>query len=461
MEWYLEVCDAAELSDKRYAIKGMNIWRPYAYKIMHNVDEFTRKEMARTGHDEVLFPLMIPETYFRKEQEQIKGFGGEVFWVDYAGENKLEERYVVRPTSETAMYSIFPLWIRSHADLPLRTFQIVNVFRYETKQTRPFMRVREIHFFEDHSCFATYEESEAHMKVDLEVVKTCLTRLGLPYLTSRRPDWDKFPGAHYSVGCDVVMPSGRTLQCATVHQYKDNFAKAYDITYEAPDGTRKHVHQTTYGMSERLVGAIIGVHGDDRGLILPPEVAPIQVVIVPIIFKGKEAPVLAKAKELFERLSKAGIRVHLDDRDKNAGEKYFHWELRGVPLRIEVGPRDLEKNQVALARRDEAKAFVPDPGLEERVRTTLGQIQEALHARQLGFQGSKVHRAHKIEEARKLGDIVVLPVCDKAECGHGIEEALDYKTLGVPMDEDADASKERCAHCGQGAKEWIRFARTY
>lgn len=462
MEWYLEVCDVAELSDKRYAIKGMNIWRPYAYKIMHSIDEFTRKEMARTGHDEVLFPLMIPESYFRKEQEQIKGFGGEVFWVDFAGENKLEERYIIRPTSETAMYSIFPLWIRSHADLPLRTFQIVNVFRYETKQTRPFMRVREIHFFEDHSCFATYDESEAHMKVDLEVVKECLTRLGLTYLTSRRPDWDKFPGAHYSVGCDVVMPSGRTLQCATVHQYKDNFSKAYDITYEAPDGTRKFVHQTTYGMSERLVGATIGVHGDDRGLILPPEVAPIQIVLVPIIFKGKEAPVLAKCKELLERLTNAGYRVHFDDRDRNAGEKYFHWELRGVPLRIELGPRDLEKGNVAFARRDGAgKGFFPDKELETQVKTLLEQIQHALLDKQKKFQDTQVHRAKKIEEGRALGGIIALPVCDKAECGHGIEEALDYKTLGMPMDESSDASHEACAHCNGPAKEWIRFARTY
>jgi prolyl-tRNA synthetase len=461
MEWYLEVCDVAELCDKRYAIKGMNIWRPYAYKIMHNIDEHTRKEMARTDHDEVLFPLMIPETYFRKEQEQIKGFGGEVFWVDYAGENKLDERYVIRPTSETAMYSIFPLWIRSHADLPLRTFQIVNVFRYETKQTRPFMRVREIHFFEDHSCFATYEDSEAHMKVDLDVVRACLGRLALPYLTSRRPDWDKFPGAHYSVGCDVVMPSGRTLQCATVHQYKDNFAKAYDITYEAPDGTRKHAHQTTFGMSERLVGATIGVHGDDRGLLLPPEVAPIQVVVIPIIFKGKEAPVLAKCAEVVERLKKLGVRVHFDERDRNAGEKYFHWELRGVPLRVEVGPRDIEKGNFAWARRDAGKGFSPDAELETLVPKMLSEIQTALNERQLAFQRAQVHRAKKIEEARKLGGIVVLPVCDKAECGHGIEEALDYKTLGVPIDEPSEASGEACAHCGKPAQDWIRFARTY
>ncbi|HLE48275.1 MAG TPA: proline--tRNA ligase [Candidatus Thermoplasmatota archaeon] len=461
MEWYLEVCDVAELCDKRYEIKGMNVWRPYAWKVMHNIDEFTRKEMARTEHDEVLFPLMIPEKSFQKESEQIKGFGGEVFWVDFAGENKLDERYVIRPTSETAMYPMFKIWVRSHADLPLRTFQIVNVFRYETKQTRPFMRVREIHFFEDHSCFATYEDSEAHMQVDLEVVRNCLTRLALPYLTCRRPDWDKFPGAHYSVGCDVVMPSGRTLQCATVHQYKDNFAKAYEISFEAPDGSRKFAHQTTFGMSERLVGAIVGVHGDDRGLILPPEVAPIQVVVVPILFKGKEQPVLDAAREVAHRLREKGLRVHLDDRDRNAGEKYYHWELRGVPLRLEIGPRDLEKGSVMTVRRDGGKAIVPMPQVEAEVEKLLQHVQADLLERQTLFQNTQIHKAHKIEEARKLGGIVVLPICDKAECGHGVEEALDYKTLGVPMDEASDASQESCAHCGKAAKEWIRFARTY
>ncbi len=461
MEWYNEVVEVAELTDKRYPIKGMNVWRPYAWKIMLNIDTFTRREMERTGHDEVKFPLMIPEVLFQKEAEQIKGFGGEVFWVDHAGENKLDERWIVRPTSETAMYSIFPLWIRSHADLPLKTFQIVNVFRYETKQTRAFMRVREIHFFEDHSCFATFEDAEEHVKTDLDVVKNCLTRLSLPYLTSRRPDWDKFPGAFYSVGCDVVMPSGRTLQCATVHQYRTNFSQAYDISYENAKGNREFVHQTTYGMSERLVGAVVGVHGDDRGLILPPQVAPVQVVLVPIIFKGKEAGILDKLRQAAEKLRAAGLRVHVDDRDRTAGEKYYHWELKGVPLRLELGPRDLEKGQLAFARRDGGKGFFPETELVPKVEAILASIQDALLNKQREFLKTQVHRVKKVEEARKAGAIVVLPICAKAECGHAVEEALDYKTLGVPMDEASDARAEKCAHCAQAAVEWIRFARTY
>lgn len=464
MEWYNEVVEVAELTDKRYPIKGMNVWRPYAWKLMMNIDAVTRSEMARTGHDEVLFPLLIPESVFQKEADQIKGFGSEVFWVEKAGENVLEERWLLRPTSETAMYSIFPLWIRSHADLPLKTYQVVNVFRYETKQTRAFMRVREIHFFEDHSCFATFEESEAHVKEDLEIAANVLERLALPHLRSRRPEWDKFPGAHYSIGCDIVMPSGRTLQCATVHEYKTNFSEAYGIQYEDDKGNRQFVHQTTFGMSERLVGATVGVHGDDRGLVLPPEVAPVQVVVVPIIFKGKEAAVLEKVKAVGEALRAAGLRVEVDLRERTAGEKYFHWELRGVPLRLEVGPRDLEKGNVAFARRDagkEGKGLFPEVQLTSKVKELLASIQHDLRARQEAFQKSQVHVVKTIEAGRKAGAIVVLPLCDKAECGHAVEEALDYKTLGVPVDATSEAGGEKCANCGLGAIEWIRFARTY
>lgn len=462
VEWYNEIVEVAELTDKRYPIKGMNVWRPYGWKIMRLIDEVTRSEMERTGHDEVHFPLLIPETLFAKEAEQIKGFGEEVFWVDRAGGNELEEPWLLRPTSETGMYSVFRLWIRSHADLPLKTYQIVNVFRYDTKQTRAFMRVREIHFFEDHSCFATFEESEAHVKEDLEVVETVFERLALPHLRSRRPDWDKFPGAFYSVAADVLMPSGRGLQCATVHEYKQNFAKAFDIQYETEGGDHDFVHQTTFGMSERLVGALVGVHGDDQGLVLPPHVAPIQVVVVPIVFKGKEEGVQEAAEKVAEDLRAAGLRVTLDDRDRTAGEKYYHWELRGVPLRIELGPKDLKKKQVFSARRDDgSKEGIPLDNLVEGVHEKLDAIHEALKAKQEAFQKAHTFRLAKVEDARGKNGVVELPVCEREDCGHGIEEALDVRTIGVPVDADADASGERCAHCTKPARDWVRFAKTY
>jgi prolyl-tRNA synthetase len=411
-----------------------------------------------------------------KEADQIKGFGSEVFWVTHAGDNALPdgERWVVRPTSECAMYEIFPLWIRSHSDLPLQTFQICNVFRYETKQTRAFMRVREIHFFEDHSVFADEGTAREHVELDLQIVKNVYDRLALPALYSKRPDWDKFPGAVDSTGADVVMPSGRTLQCATVHYYGTNFAKAYGMTYEADGGKHEHCHQTTYGMSERLVGAVVGCHGDDNGLILAPEIAPIQVVVVPVLFKGTDEAVLAACREVATRLRAAGLKVELDERNKSSGEKYFHWELRGVPLRLEVGPKDVEKKSVFAARRDvpgrDGKKPIAMADLEPGVKSLLADIHKALHARQVEFVKTRVKHPKTLDEAKQLdgeaqkagvGYILTMAICSDL-CAAQVEKGLDIKTLGVPAGVDrAQNVGGTCAVCGKHAKDTLRFARTY
>ncbi|MES2154904.1 MAG: proline--tRNA ligase [bacterium] len=472
MEWYNEVVEVAELTDKRYPIKGMNIWRPYGQRIMSAIDDYTRAEMRRTHHDEVSFPLMIPEKLFMKEADQIKGFGSEVFWVTHAGDNELPEgeRWIVRPTSECAMYEIFPLWIRSHSDLPLTTYQICNVFRYETKQTRAFMRVREIHFFEDHSVFADEKTAREHVALDLDIVRHVYAKLALPALYSKRPDWDKFPGAVDSTGADVVMPSGRTLQCATVHYYGTNFAKAYDMKYESETEGHKLCHQTTYGMSERLVGAVVGCHGDDNGLVMPPDIAPIQVVIVPVVFKGSEEAVLAACKTVRDRLDLAGFRVELDERAKAAGEKYYHWELRGVPLRLEVGPKDVEKKSVFSARRDmgrEGKKAIPMDHLEQGVKDVLASIQKTLLDKQAAFVATRIKHPKSLDEAKRLDDegqkanvgyILTMPICG-TECAANVEKTLDIKTLGVPVDETF--APAACAVCSKPAKDTLRFARTY
>jgi prolyl-tRNA synthetase len=301
-DWYNALIEGANLSDKRYPVKGMNVWTPYGWKIMTAIDAAIRREMEATDHQEVCFPLLIPATEFEKEAQHIKGFSSEVFWVTKAGDNVLDVPLLLRPTSETAMYPMFKLWVRSHADLPLKVFQIINVFRYDTKMTRTFVRVREIHFFEAHTCHATFEDAEAQIKEDLAVWARVSKDLALPYLTARRPEWDKFPGAFYTIGFDVLGPSGKAMQMASVHQYKTNFAEAYDITYEDEKGDRKHVHQTTYGMSERLLGAVVAVHGDDKGIVLPPAIAPVQAVVVPIQAKGKTEEVLSAAKALTDVL---------------------------------------------------------------------------------------------------------------------------------------------------------------
>ncbi len=459
-QWYNEIVELADLCDKRYPIKGMNIWRPYGWKLMGNVDNLIRAEMNATEHDEVSFPLLIPESFFKKEEEHIEGFSAEVYWITHAGHNQLEERWLLRPTSETAMYSIFSLWIRSHTDLPLKVYQIVNTFRYETKQTRAFIRVREIHFFEAHTCHRDFEDAEAQVAQDQHIADTLLHKLCLPYIFCKRPEWDKFAGAHYTISIDVLMPSNRTLQVGSIHQYRDNFSKPYEITYETEDGSHEHCHQTTYGMSERLLGAIVGVHADNKGLVLPPEVAPIQAVIIPIIFKGKEELVNSAAQDLYNKLKESGIRTHLDTRDINPGNKYYDWELKGVPLRIEIGPRDVASNHVVVVPRDTGeKHNIPIPEAPQHITKELGSLAQRLYNKASQHLKDNYHQATTIEQAKTLSGIIELPWCGNDACALEIEEILEGNTLGEPLEERE--CKNTCPVCNQPATRWMRYAKSY
>ena len=384
--WYPFIVEAADLVDKRYPIKGMDVWRPYGWKAMKLIDRLTHRQMEITDHEEVNFPLLIPENLLEKEnllvarlkkareenidpdelrlEEEEAGFKKEVYWVKHAGENDLDIPMFLRPTSETAMYTMFPLWIRSHADLPLKIYQMVNTFRYETKQTRSFIRVREIHFFEAHTAHASEEDATKQIEQDLDIVDKIMHDLCIPVIKAKRPTWDTFPGAWYTIGIDAVMPNGRTLQVASCHHYRDQWAKAFDIKFETESEGHKFCHQTTYGMSERLLGAVVGVHGDDDGLIMPPAIAPIQVVMIPIRAENNPAVMIA-IQNMKKQLEEAGIRCKIDDRDIRPGSKYYDWEIKGVPLRIELGPRDLESKAAMMAPRiGEKQSFLIDDTVE-------------------------------------------------------------------------------------------------
>jgi prolyl-tRNA synthetase len=461
-EWYNEIVELADLCDKRYPIKGMNVWRPYGWKLMNHVDRQIREEMEKTNHQEVYFPLLIPESSFKKEEEHIEGFGSEVYWITHAGTNELEERWLLRPTSETAMYPMFSIWIRSHADLPLKIFQIVNTFRYETKQTRAFIRVREIHFFEAHTCHVDFEDAEKQVKEDREIADRLLKKLCMPYIFCKRPEWDKFAGAFYTISIDVLMPSGRTLQLGSIHQYLDNFSKPYEISYETESGEHNYCHQTTYGMSERILGALIGIHGDNKGLVMPPAVAPTQVVIIPIIFKGKEKEILDACEILSKKLAEENIKSHVDNRDISPGTKYYDWELKGVPLRIEIGPRDLDKKEIVLVRRDtgEKKSVSQDASIET-ITVELDNISKNLYENAKKFLDENMHRVQNIEEAKDKKGIVELPWCGNENCALEIENILDGNTLGEPIEDDEECKKYSCPMCGKPAETWMRFAKTY
>jgi prolyl-tRNA synthetase len=292
-EWFRQMLMDAEILDYRYPIKGCGVWLPYGFKIRKHVTQLLRNLHDAKGHDEVQFPILVTETNIRKEATHIKDFENELFWVTHGGTKPLELRYALRPTSETAMYPMFELWIRNHSDLPLKLYQIGSVFRYETKTTRPIIRVREVSTFKEaHTCHANLDNTETQIQEAIQIYKDFFDACSISYTISRRPDWDKFPGSLYSIAFDVLMPDGRTLQSGTVHNLGQNFSKAFNIKFETIEGDHDFVWQTCYGISERSIAALIAVHGDDNGIVLGPKLAPLQIIIIPIPHKESVAAIL-------------------------------------------------------------------------------------------------------------------------------------------------------------------------
>ncbi len=454
-EWYHEVIQQAEIMDVRYPVKGLYVWFPFGYKLRNLVYGRLREIMDRE-HDEVYFPALIPETELGKEGQHIKGFEDEVYWITHGGIDRLDVKLALRPTSETAMYPMFKLWIRSHADLPLRVYQIVNVFRYETKHTRPLIRLREITSFKEaHTAHRNYEEAEENVKMAVNAYKEFFDSLAIPYFVIKRPEWDKFPGADYTIAFDTVMPDGRTLQIGTVHHLADNFAKTFDIKYETPEGDHAYVHQTCYGISERCVAALISIHGDDVGLILPFHFAPHQAVVIPILYKGKEEQVLKFSDEILKKLKEIGIRAILDDSDERPGAKYYRWELFGVPLRIEIGPREAEGREVVVSFRDERvkRKIQADEITEEKIVKWADDMHDRLKKRALDLILEKVRffeNAGEMEEWMGKG-VAMFHLCNSIECGESIEEQVRAGVLGeiIEMPEGVHADKEgKCIVCG-------------
>jgi prolyl-tRNA synthetase len=432
MDWYLALVEAAALTDKRYPVKGMNVWTPYGFRARRNLDAILVREIEATGSQAVEFPTLIPATEFAKEKEHIKGFDAQVYWVTKGGLSDLDVPLVLRPTSETAIYPVFALWVRSHRDLPLNVYQIVNVFRYETKTTRPFLRVREVHFFEEHTCQANEEHATARVRSNLAAFGQMAAAFALPFLPIRRPEWDKFPGAYYSIALDIPVGGARTLQIGTTHHYRENFSRPYAIQYEDADGSQKFVHQTTFGLSERLLGAVLAVHGDAKGAVFPTSLAPFQVVVVPILgTESGDAP-LTVAREVAERLRRHGVRVHLDEGDERPGAKYYRWELGGVPLRLEVGRREAESRTLTAADRLGHKAPLPLEHVEHEVDQRLADFDRRLRARADAEFATAFSVAESLDALANSSTVRVVSWCGREECGHRIEAAIDGALLGTP-----------------------------
>lgn len=376
-KWYGDILERAGIYDLRYPIKGCGVYLPYGFKIRRYSFEIIRKLLGETGHDETLFPMLIPEDLLAKEGEHIKGFEDEVYWVTHGGKTPLEVKLALRPTSETPIYHMMKLWTKVHTDLPIKIYQVVNSFRYETKHTRPLIRLREIMTFKEaHTAHSTKEEAEEQVKEAIEVYKKFFDELGIPYLVSKRPEWDKFPGAEYTMAFDTIFPDGKTMQIGTVHNLGQNFAKTFEIEFETPDGGKDYAYQTCYGISDRAIASVIAIHGDEKGLVIPPDIAPIQIVLVPLLFKGKEEIVMEKINEL-QKVLKNKYRIHLDDRDIRPGRKFNDWELKGVPLRIELGPKDIENKKLTLYRRDTGEKFqIDEENALEEIENILHSIKE-------------------------------------------------------------------------------------
>ena len=464
--WFRKVLSEAEIVDYRYPVKGCGVWLPYGFQLRQNIISVIRGLLNKTGHEECLFPIFIPEDSFARETAHIKGLETEVFWVTHAGARKLDVKLILRPTSETVIAPMLKLWIRSHADLPKKLYQVVNIFRYETKATWPIVRVREVTTFKEaHTAHATSKDAEEQVREGVEVYKRFFDCLCLSYTITDRPDWDRFPGALCSTAFETVLPDGKTLQIGTVHNLGQNFSKAFDLTFEKEDGSRDYLWQTCYGISERVIAAIIAVHGDDRGLVLPPSIAPIQVVIVPIPYKGFEEKIKIATDRVEEKIGKIGLKVSTDNREgMTPGAKFYQWEIKGVPIRVEVGPKDIEKGVVTIVRRDTLeKSTCSEDRFEETVKSMLAAVEKALRDKTWAWLRAKIKSAETVEEAAKLlkkgSGIVELNWCGAEDCGLKVEEKTGGRVLGTPVDKTPTAG--RCAVCGKSAKTTIRVSKAY
>lgn len=452
-QWYTDVVLKTQLVDYG-PIKGTMVIRPYGYAIWENIQKELDARFKATGHQNAYFPMLIPQSLLNKEAEHVEGFAPEVAVVNIAGGEKLAEPCVIRPTSETIICSMYSKWINSYRDLPLKLNQWANVVRWE-KTTRPFLRTSEFLWQEGHTIHATREESLAET-LDMLHLYHDFARdvLAMPTFIGQKSEKEKFAGAEATYGMEAMMLDGKSLQAGTTHHFGQKFSKAYDIQFLDKDSKHKYVWQSSWGVSTRLIGAIIMAHGDQRGLVLPPKVAPIQTVVIPVA--AHKAGVIEKAAEIAEVLKSCGIRVELDVRDQSPGWKFNEWEMKGVPVRIEVGPRDIEQGVVTFSRRDTCeKATMPINGIAKSVAVLLDDIQTKMYEKSLAFRDSHVKLAHNMDELGKVLDdkCFAKVVWDKNPACEALFKEKFQATVRVMLDEKP--FQNVCACCGHKSDDLV------
>lgn len=466
-EWYTQVILKAEIADYT-PVSGCLAYRPSGYAIWENIQREADAHFKRIGIQNTYFPMFIPERLLKKEAEHVEGFSPEVAWVTKAGNTELEERLAVRPTSETIMYEVTGKWIRSWRDLPLRLNQWNNVVRWEFRHPTPLLRTREFLWNEGHTMFATREEADAERDQILGIYRHVTEDfLALPGYTGKKTESEKFAGAVASYSVEHLLPDGRAIQGPDFHSDGQRFAKAFDLTYLDQEGATQFVWQNTWAITTREIGVMLAVHGDDKGAIVPPMVSMIQVVVVPIFNDENKESVLREATRVYEALVKDGVRTKLDDRSHlTPGRKYNEWEIRGVPLRLEIGPRDVQSAQVVLARRDlgtKRPVKSAEGYLSVEVTQELQAIQKALYDRAKDFLHRNTHVTSSYDEMKRLlkerGGIVQAPWCESKECEAKIKEETGAKILNVPLDQKN--SQMKCVVDGSPAHLVANIARSY
>ncbi len=459
-QWYTDIVRKAELIDYS-SVRGCMILRPYGYAIWENIQKQLDVMFKATGHENVYMPMFIPESLLQKEKEHVEGFAPEVAWVTHGGQEELSERLCVRPTSETLFCDHYANIIQSYRDLPKLYNQWCSVVRWE-KTTRPFLRTLEFLWQEGHTAHATAAEAQEETIRMLDIyAEFCEKYLSIPVIKGKKSDKEKFAGAKETYAVESLMHDGKALQSATSHNFGDGFAKAFGIQYTDRDNSLQYVHQTSWGLSTRIIGAIIMVHGDDSGLVLPPVIAPIQAVIIPVSMH-KEG-VLEKAGEIKATLS-GRYRVIIDSSDKQPGWKFSEYEMKGVPVRIEIGPRDIEKGQAVLVRRDNGeKSFADINELEAAVAALLDDIQSGLYKKAVKLLNSKTYSATGIEEFRKIIEdtpgFIKAMWCGDPACEAGIKEMTGATSRCIPFKQEKIAGN--CVYCGKPADSMVYWAKAY
>ena len=459
-QWYTDVCKKAELMDYS-SVKGFIIYRPYGYAIWEQIQNYLDKRFKETGHENVYMPMVIPESLFAREKEHVEGFAPECLIATVGGSAPIEDPLIIRPTSEVLFCDHYSKIIKSYRDLPKLYNQWCSVVRWE-KTTRPFLRGAEFLWQEGHTMHETEEEARTEALKMLEIYDDCgRDLLAIPFSTGRKTDKEKFSGALETYSIEALMPDGKALQSGTTHYFGNGFAKAFGIQFQGRDGKLANPYQTSWGVSTRLIGATIMVHGDDNGLVLPPQVAPIQVVVIPVA--QNKPGVIPAAREVLKRLENLGLRAKLDDSDKSPGWKFSEWEMKGVPLRVELGPRDIEKGQVVIAKRNTGEKIVIELiELENKVQELMKVIHKEMYEKALRYLLDHTTEVHNLEELNAVlerGGYAKMMWCGDQGCEDKIKELYNATARCLPFNQiEFD---DTCPVCGKKAKKVVLFAKAY